>query len=397
MSLTDVAVKNAKAKDKAYKLSDGKGLYLQVSKTGARLWRFKYRIGGKEYQFAIGKYPEISLANAREENAKARELVKQGIHPLHQRKLEKLEQISEGGNTFQSNTKEWINQNRSRWSGAYLRQVERSMTEDVYPQIGSLPIKQVKAIHVLQILKAVEKRGAPSIAKLIRQWCSAIFCHAVANLKADFDPVTPLKGVIKSPKVKHHKPLPAKEIPAFMQALRKFGGYRTTSIAIELLLLTFVRTVELRKAEWQEFDLDNAIWRIPAHKMKMKEEHIVPLSTQAIALLRELKVWTGNRTTLFPNYRTPANLMTATTINRSLERMGYAGKLSGHGFRGTASTILHEKGYRPEVIERQLAHAERNQVKAAYNHAEYLQERITMMQDWASLIDELSKQQSADK
>lgn len=330
------------------------------------------------------------MAGARAENTKARALIKQGIHPIHQRQQEQLEKISGAGNTFRCITNDWIDQNRDKWSGAYLRQIERSMKEDVFPRIGSLPIKQVKAIHVLQILKEVEKRGAPTVAKNIRQWSSAIFCHAVANLKADFDPVTPLKRAVKCPKVQHNKPLPANDIPNFMQALRKFGGYRTTSIAIELLLLTFVRTVELRKAEWNEFDLSAAIWRIPAHKMKMKEEHIVPLSTQTVALLIELKEWTGSRTTLFPNYRTPSNLMTATTINRALERMGYAGKLSGHGFRGTASTILHERGYRPEIIERQLAHAERNQVKAAYNHAEYMQDRKVMMQDWADIIEKLS-------
>jgi integrase len=390
MPLTDAAVKNAKPKDSPYKLSDRNGLFLLVTKTGARLWRYKYRIAGKEGLFAIGAYPEISLAKARELHAQARDLVAEGTHPLHRRREEALEKASEAGNTFKSLAKDWIEQNKTRWSGHYLNQVEGTMAADVVPKIGSLPIRQIKAAHVLEILKAIEKRGAPTVAILAHQWCSAVFRHAVANLKAEFDPVAAIKGAIKRPKVKHNKPLLAKDIPAFMQALRKFGGYRTTSIAVELLLLTFVRTVELRKAEWHEFDLEKAIWRIPAHRMKMKQEHLVPLSTQAVALLKELKQWTGNREMLFPNYRTPSQCMTATTINRALERMGYGGKLSAHGFRSTASTLLHEKGYSPEIIERQLAHAERNKVKAAYNHAQYLKERKAMMQQWADLIDELA-------
>lgn len=394
MPLTDIAVKNAKPKDVPYKISDRNGLYLLVSTTGARLWRYKFRVAGKEGLFSIGEYPQITLAKARDVHAKAREQVSQGIHPLHQRKLEELEKVSEAGNTFKSIANDWIGQNKTRWSEYYLKQVERSMSVDVFPKIGTLPIKQVKAAHVLQIMKIIEKRGAPTVAILVRQWCSAIFCHAVANLKAEFDPISAIKGAVKRPKVKHNQPLPAKDIPTFMQALRKFGGYRTTSIAIELLFLTFVRTVELRKAEWHEFDLDNAIWRIPAHRMKMKEEHIVPLSTQVVALLRELKEWTGGRLLLFPNYRTPSLCMTATTINRALERMGYGGKLSAHGFRSTASTILHEKGHLPEFIERQLAHAERNQTTAAYNHAQHLEKRTAMMQHWADHIDALVKDAS---
>ena len=276
-----------------------------------------------------------------------------------------------------------------RWTPYYLRQVERFMASDVFPQIGALPIKQVTAAHVLSIMKKTEARGAETIAILIRQWCSAVFRYAVANLQADGDPAAALKGAVVRPKVKHHAPLSAKQIPAFVTALGKFGGYRTTAIAIELLLLTFVRTVEMRKATWSEFDLEAALWRIPAERMKMKTEHLVPLSSQAVALVKELHEWTGGRNYLFPNYRAPKSCMTATTVNRALERMGYRGKFSGHGFRSTASTLLHELGYRPEVIERQLAHAERNNVTAAYNHAEYLKERKAMMQQWASYLDGL--------
>ena len=318
------------------------------------------------------------------------ELDKQSIHPLHNRDTEKLKRQSDAGNTFKAIAAEWISKNKDRWTPYYLKQVERFMETDVYPQIGALPIKQVTAAHVHQIMKKAENRGAETVAILIRQWCSSVFRYAVANLQADLDPTAALRGAVVRPEIQHNKPLSAQQIPAFKEALQKFGGYRTTAIAIELLLLTFVRTIELRKAEWAEFDLDAAIWRIPAERMKMKIEHIVPLSSQALSLLRELKEWTGGRNYLFPNYRTPKTCMTGTTINRALERMGYSGKFSAHGFRGTASTLLHELRYRSEVIERQLAHAERNKVKAAYNKAEYLAERTAMMQQWATHLDALT-------
>lgn len=387
--LTDTAVKNAKPKTKPYKLTDGGGLYLLVSPTGAKLWRYKYRIDGKEGTYAIGAYPSIGLAKARAEHANSRELVCQSIHPRQHRVTEKLKVSADAADTFKVIATEWITKNTARWSPHYLRQVERTMAADVFPKIGALPIKQVTSAHVLKIMKSAETRGAESVAILIRQWCSSVFRYAAANLRVGSDPVAALKGAVTRPKVKHNASLSAKEIPALITALGKFGGYRTTTIAVELLLLTFVRTVELRKAEWTEFDFAAKLWRIPAQRMKMKAEHLVPLSEQVIQLLYELKEWTGSRPFLFPNHRDPSECMSATTINRALERMGYGGKFSAHGFRSTASTLLHEHGFRPEQIERQLAHAERNPVKAAYNHAQYLPERTLMMQQWASYIDSL--------
>lgn len=393
MPLTDTAIKNAKPKDKPYKLSDGGGLYLYVSTTGAKLWRYKYRIAGKEGIFSIGVYPETSLAKAREEHLKARELVSLSTHPTHDRQLKKLIEQHEAGSTFKAIANEWIDKNTGRWSPYYLRQVKKIMESDVLPKIGALPIKQVTAVHILKIMQCAEGRGAETIAILIRQWCSAIFRYAAASLRADADPAAALKGVIIRPKIKHNRPLSSKEIPQLVAALQKFGGFRSTRIAIELLLLTFVRTVELRKATWGEIDLENAVWRIPAARMKMKTEHIVPLSIQAVALLTELKGITGASNWLFPNYRRPDDCMTATTINRALERMGFNGKdtigFSAHGFRGTASTLLYEQGFRTEVIEKQLAHTEGNKVKASYNQAQYLQERAQMLQQWASYLGSL--------
>ncbi len=395
MSLTDAKIRNTKPGPRSIKLADGGGLYLEVRPTGAKLWRFRYRIAGKENVFAIGDYPSIALAEVRAEHGKARALVKQGIHPSHSRQAERLSNHAANANTFEAVAKEWIAKKSPGWTPYYLRQVERFLESDVFPHVGRLPIRSVTAAHLLEIIRRIEGRGAESVALLVRQWSSAIFRYAVATLRADGDPAAALKGAIHRPKVVHHKPLSRSQIVDFTKALGKYGGYRTTVIALRLMLLTFVRTVELRKAEWSEFDLDDAEWRVPAERMKMREPHIVPLSQQAVGLLRELQTYTGGRDALFPNYRRPNECMTATTLNRALERMGFNGKdsigFSAHGFRATASTILNEMGYRSDVIERQLAHAERDKVRASYNHAEYMEERKAMMQEWANFIDGLLK------
>ncbi|WP_108649323.1 tyrosine-type recombinase/integrase [Dongshaea marina] len=411
MPLTDIKIRNTKPSTKPLKLTDGGGLYLEIRPSGAKLWRYRYRIAGKENLFAIGKYSQavsgetedeamlrrhsglFTLAEARQERERCRGLVKQGTHPSHDRQAQQAAVTADNANTLEAVAKEWIEQKQANWSPYYLRQVENFMGADVFPQIGSLPIRSVNSAHLLQILKQVESRGAETVAMLLRQWCSAIFRYAVATLRADSDPAAALKGAIHRPKVQHKKPLDREQIIQFIEALESYGGYRITVIALRLLLLTFVRTVELRAARWDEFELDSAQWKIPAERMKMREVHIVPLSTQAVELLRELHTLTGGQRWLFPNNRRPSDCMTNTTLNRALERMGFNGKgsigFSAHGFRATASTILNEAGYRPDVIERQLAHKERNRVRASYNQAEYLQERQAMMQQWADMLDNL--------
>ena len=413
MPLTDSKIRNTKRGDKPIKLTDGSGLYLEVRPTGAKLWRYRYRVGGKENVFAVGEYIQapsgetndqlkarrnagmLTLSEARAQREVWRALVKTGIHPAHHRQARRTEQSGKNANTFDAVAREWIAKKKPGWTPYYLRQVERFLEADVFPYVGSLPIRDVTAAHLLEIVKRVEARGAETVALLIRQWSSAIFRYAVATLRAETDAAAALKGAIHRPKVKHHKPLSRDQIANFVKALDSYGGYRTTVIALRLMLLTFVRTVELRAAHWTEIDLDRAEWRIPAERMKMREPHLVPLSRQAVELLRELHTYTGGRALLFPNYRNPKTCMTATTLNRALERMGFSGKdtigFSAHGFRATASTILNEVGFRSEVIERQLAHAERNKVRAAYNQAEYLEERRAMMELWADLIDSMAK------
>jgi len=395
MPLTDAKVRTAKPTSKSTKMADGGGLYLEVRPTGAKLWRYRYRIAGKENVFAIGEYPAVSLADARVEHVRARALVADAVHPSHSRKVERLSNLVANANTFEAVAMEWVEKKSANWTAYYQRQVEGVLKADVLPHVGKLPIRRVTAAHLLEIIRRVEKRGAATIALLIRQWSSAIFRYAVATLRADNDPAAALRGAVERSKIVHHRPLSRAQIAHFVGALDRYGGYRTTVIALRLMLLTFVRTVELRKAQWSEFDFDAAEWRIPAERMKMREPHIVPLSRQAVELLRELRTYTGGRGLLFPNYRRPSECMTATTLNRALERMGFNGKggigFSAHGFRATASTILNELGYRADVIERQLAHAERNKVRASYNQAEYMGERRVMMQEWADFIDGLLK------
>lgn len=419
MPLTDSQIRNTRPGKKPIKLTDGGGLYLEVRTTGAKLWRYRYRIAGKENVFALGEYVQapsgetkeqaqsrrnagmLTLAEARARREECRALVKQGIHPVHQRRVARMEQSARNANTFEAVAREWMGKKKPTWTAYYLRQVERFLAADVFPYVGNLPIRNVTAPHLLEIVRRVEGRGAETVALLVRQWASAIFRYAVATLRADIDPAAALRGAIHRPKVEHRKPLTRDQIADFVKALDGYAGYRTTVIALRLMLLTFVRTVELRAAHWTEIDLDRAEWRIPAERMKMREPHIVPLSRQAVELLRELHTFTGGCGMLFPNYRNPKACMTATTLNRALERMGFNGKgsigFSAHGFRATASTILNEIGFRPDVIERQLAHAERNKVRASYNQAEYLEERRAMMQQWADLTDEMAKNNSKVK
>lgn len=401
MALTDAKIRNAKPADKPFKLPDTGWLYLEVRPSGAKLWRFRYRVAGKENIFAIGEYftgkraGHVSLEDARRERDKARVLVKQGIHPAHQRQLQRMAQHADASNTFGGVAQEWIEKKKQNWTAYYTRQVQGVLENDVLPHIGKLPVRSVTAAHLLEVVRRVEGRGAETVALLVRQWCSAVFRYAVVTLRADGDPTAALRGAITRPKTVHSKPLSRDQVAAFVQALDAYGGYRTTVIALRLKLLTFVRTIELRAAEWPEVDLERAEWRIPATRMKMREMHIVPLSRQAVELLRELYALTGGQRWLFPNYRRPQTCMTATTLNRALERMGFNGKgsigFAAHGFRATASTMLNEAGYRPDVIERQLAHKERNKVRASYNRAEYLEDRRAMMQQWADMTDSMAK------
>lgn len=301
-----------------------------------------------------------------------------------------MRQTHERANTFEAVAQEWLERKKGKWSAYSHKQATSCLEQNAFPKIGKLPIRKVTAAHLLEILQAMEKRGAETYAMQLRQWCSAIFRHAVVTLRADGDPAAALKGALSRPQINHSKPMSAEQIGDFKVRLAKYGGNRTTVIAMRLMLYTFVRTAELRKAPWAEFDIEAAEWKIQPERMKMKRVHVVPLPRQSLALLEELRTITGAGKWLFPNFRRPNDVMSATTINRALEHMGYASGLwTGHDFRATSSTRLHEMGFRSEWIERQLAHVEENKTKAAYNHAEYLPERRAMMQAWADWIDQI--------
>lgn len=415
--LTDSVVRAAKPKDKPYKLSDTARLYLLVTTAGSKYWKWNYRLDDKDCTYTLGQYPDISLQKARELRDAARKIVAEGIHPADHKKELLRQRKLETATTFWGVTEEWIAFKKPLWSPYYLQQVENSMGRYVRDSdLGSRPIGKITSADIVSMVRGVAQRqtkvagerksgGAPTIAINLRQWCSAVFRFAIVSGKLTVNPIgeIQLKDVVTRPRVKNNRPLKPEEIRDLLKALKEYKfGTRAVRIAIELLLLTFVRTGELRMATWDEFDLKAGLWTIPAHRMKIKDagDHVVPLSRQVIALLRELLEMRGQHLTkpkfdwVFPNFRRSEACMSATTVNRSLERMGFNGKdssigFAAHGFRGTASTLLNEQGLRHKVIEFQLAHKEKNKVAGAYNKAEYLEERIAMMQHWADYIDTL--------
>ena len=388
MPLSDTRIRNQKPTEKPCKLTDSGGLYLEVKPTGAKLWRYRYRIAGKENVFALGDYPGMKLAEARQAREDARKLVKQGIHPAHQRKADRIQREHEGANTFEAIAREWLDHNAERWTLRTKRQRQRMLERDVFPRIGSLPMRQVTPALVLDTLKRIDTR-APSFAVLAKQCIGGIANYAVSTLRGDSDPSAPLKGVLKVRPVKHKTPLKLSEIPAFVKAIDPLPSYFPNKVALHLVLLTLVRSTEALGARWSEFDFDKAEWRIPAERMKKRRPHTVPLSKQAVELLQRLKAVTGNHEFLFPNRNDPRRPVSIGVLWKAVESMGYAGKFSPHGIRATGSTVLNEMGFRPDVIESQLAHQERSKTRASYNQAEYLQERSEMMQTWADLIDSL--------
>jgi integrase len=388
MALTDTKIKTAKARDKVYRMADEKGLCIEVRPNGSKLWRYRYRLDGKASMFSLGAYPGVTLEDARIARNAARDLVKAGIHPVHDKKAKAVADKAGRDNTFKAVAERWLAENKPHWSAGTYYNAEGAFKRWFYPDLGDLPITQVTAPLLRDALKTAEQ-NAPTIAILLRQHTSGVFRYAVMHDLADHDPAAALKGLIKRPAVRHNPPLQQKEIPRLLAKLDKYGGLTTTKIAVRLLMLTFVRTIELRGAQWSEIDLGNAVWRIPKERMKKRVGHVVPLSDQAVELLKQLQALTGNREHLFPNSRNPKTHMADATINRTLQRLGYSNVFSAHGFRSTASTILNEMGYRSDLIEKQLAHTERNMVRASYNQAQYLEERREMMQGWADLIDQL--------
>lgn len=391
MKLSDITCRNAKPEAKSRKLSDGGGLYLEVMPTGSKYWRLKYRHGGKEKRLALGVYPEVSLKEARDKRDKARKLIVDGVDPSQTKKQEKLRQIINTTNSFEAVAREWHGHQKVCWTERHAKYVLRRVEADLFPVIGFRPINEITAPELLLALREIEKREATEVAHRVLQTAGQIFRYAIVTGRADHDLSADLRGALKPHKRTHFASLEAKDLPEFLSKLEEYDGDLQTKLGLKLMLLTYVRTSELRGAKWEEFDMDKAKWRIPAERMKMRDPHIVPLSRQAIEVIKALEPISGNRRHLFPNRNKPLSCISENTLLFAMYRMGYRGRATTHGFRSTASTVLNEHGFRPDVIERQLAHAERNKVRASYNHAQYLPERQQMMQWWADYIDECAK------
>ena len=395
MALTDTHIRNAKPGAKAYKLSDTGGLYLLVMPTGARYWRLDYRFAGKRRTLAIGVYPLVSLANARARREDARVCLARNIDPSSEKRRTQRAAKLANENTFEGIAREWIDNQRDRLSPRYRALLLARLVADIFPQIGAGPIATIDSTDLLGALRKVEARGATETAGRLRQTCGQIFRYAVASGRAKRDPTVDLRGALRPRGRKRgHKAMPLAELPTFLAKLAAYDGEPRTRIALRLMILTFTRTTELRAAQWPEFeDLGGSepVWRVPADRMKMKREHMVPLAPQAIALLKELRALPDGYSSpfLFPS-PSREKCMSNNTMLFALYRMGYHGRATVHGFRAMASTALNEMGFRPDVIERQLAHQEQNAVRAAYNRAEYLDERRAMMRHWADYLDALT-------
>ena len=391
MTLKDIAVRNAQPREKMYRLFDADGLYLEILPSGGKYWRMKYRFAGKEKRLALGVYPHVTLSEARERRANARKLLAAGKDPVQAKLDAKRSEALKAQNTFEAVAREWLEKNKHRWAPITNEVKLGRMEQHLFPKLGSRPIADIEAPEVLSVVRLVEDKGTLDTARRVLQICGNVFMYAIATGRATRNPVPDLKGALKTPVSRHYTYLKANELPEFLDKLEAYDGSLQTQLAVKLLLLVFVRTNELRGARWDEIDWSKSEWRIPPERMKMRQEHIVPLSLQAIAVLRELQKLRFNSPFVFPNQQTPNKTMSENTILYALYRMGYHSRATGHGFRSTASTILNEHGFRADVIERQLAHSEQDSVRAAYNHAQYLPERRKMMQWWADYLDKAAK------
>lgn len=389
MPLTDTTLRNAKPSEKQIKLFDGHGLFLLIAPSGTKAWRLKYSFHGKEKLISLGLYPTVSLKEARERAATARKDIENGIDPSEKRKLKK----SACQNTFEGVALEWHEQNKHKWSEVYAKTIMHRMKRNLFPQIGSKPVHLVSAPELLALLRKIEARGAKDITHIVRSICSSVFRYAIATGRAERDPAADLKGAL-APRVRRN--LPSQTTPEavghLMIAIDNYPGTFVVRSALQLMALTFCRTGELRNAEWREIDLEDGLWRIPAERMKMSRDHLIPLSRQSVAILRKLQAYSGKDVYVFPNYKTEKRSMSKSALLGAIRRLGFENdEMCPHGFRSMASTMLNELGYNGDWIERQLAHVPRNIIRGIYNRAEYLPERRKMMQAWADYLDELRR------
>ena len=393
MKLNDRQIKNAKPAEKPFKLNDGKGLYLYINTSGGKLWRFDFSYNGKRKTLSIGKYPTVSLVEARQAAENARRLLVSGQDPSEAKQQEKRERQAAALNTFEAIARRWHSDNLIRWKENHAARVLRYFETDVFPAIGAMSIQEIRVSDIKAVIDGVMARGVNNTAEKIREWTGAIFDYAVMLEIVETNPAYSLRKYIPSKQTDHRPALPREELTEFFRRLILAEIEPQNRIALILNMLTFLRSTELRGGQWNEIDFDAAMWTVPAKRMKHektapKPPHAVPLADWTLELLAELKELTGNTPFLFPSRTKTDGFISDATISRIIERMGYKGRVTPHGFRSLASSVLNEQGFNPDAIERQLAHIENNKIRAAYNRADYLNERKEFMQWYSDFLRE---------
>ncbi|UNH31766.1 tyrosine-type recombinase/integrase [Moellerella wisconsensis] len=389
MKLTDMAIKRAKPKEKSYTLADGNGLSLLVETNGSKGWRYRYQFAGKTKMISLGIYPVVTLNEARTKRDEARKQVANGINPSEARKSEKAATINQTENTFKNIALEWYEGRKERWSVGYRDDMMDAFEKDVFPYIGNRPIAEIKPMELLEVLSIMEKRGATEKLKKVRQRCGEVWKYAIITGRAEYNPAPDLASAFVPHKREHYAHLSVSELPEFLSSIDKYMGSQIVRVALRVLILTGVRPGELRKAEWSEINFDTKVWEIPAEKMKMRRPHIVPLSEQVIDLLKQIHPISGSYQYIFPSRTDYRKHISDMALNTMIRRMGYSGRATGHGFRHTMSTILHEQGYNTAWIETQLAHVDKNSIRGTYNHAQYIDGRREMLQWYADYMGAL--------
>ena len=394
--LSAIEVRNARPQEQPYKLTDAKGLFLHIAPSGKKTWRYRYTINGKESTYVIGEYPVMSLEAARKERAEMREKVKTGSNPaIERRQLKqaaieaKEEERRAAANSFGAVAHEWFHNKQAGWSAAYAKTNMVKLRNDVFPAIGDIPVDQITPPMVLEIIRAVEARGAGETAKKCLEIMNGVFRYAIQTGRATYNSAADMRGALKARKVIHHPMIQPSELPEFLQALTKSDIHITTKLALQFTILTAARSGEVRGAAWDEIDLEKQLWIVPAGRMKMREAHAVPLSKQAIAILNRSKKIHGEQPLVFPGIHYPEKPISENTMLFALYRIGYHSKCTVHGFRALFSTIANEAGFNPDAIERQLAHSEKDAIRAAYHRSEYMMERTKLMQWWADHLQRL--------
>ena len=387
--LTELGIRKAKTGSKQKKLTDGRSLFLLLHPNGSKYWRMKYQFSGKEKTLSFGVWPEVSLTDARELRNEAKLVLKSGKDPSQVKKSQKLIKQVQSINTFGSITEEWLGMKNKEWKDAHFHDVKRALEIHVLPDLGYRPIVEIDSAELLTVLKKIEEQGKYEAAHRARQKLEAIFRYAILSKRCDQNPASNLKGTLVSPKRNKQKALGESDLPEFFNSVKRYDGSIITKLGIKMVLLTLSRTIEIRHATWEEFELnsDDPVWKIPGERMKIKRDHLVPLSKQALSTMAEVRRFTQGEHYVFHQLNNPNKPMSENTMLYAMYRMGYHGRATVHGFRATASTILNERGFRENVVEKLLSHQDGNKVRAAYNRAEYLDERREVLQWWADYLD----------